>query len=156
MSSYILDDVIENKWLYLLSCLQNEMMSHLACFSSPLQEDFLWGERQTGGGGAVKGPDRDRRRTQQHHTNKHRCQQGVMEPGDNGPNSALFCSSSAEGETVQELWFPVPLNTPFKQHSDWFQCALTTPFSWYTFTVSPKVSRLGHERFILFFYRYFI
>lgn len=137
----------------LLSCLQKQMMAHFARFSPWLQEDVLWGERHTGGGGALKGPDRDRRRTQQHHTDEHRRQQGVMEPGDDGGSGR---SGGAERDTVQELWFPVPLNTPLKQRSDWFQCALMTRFSWYMFTVSLKVSILGHERFLLFFYRHFI
>lgn len=78
-------------------------------------------------------------------------------PGKPQPNPKHFCSS-IKRETLQEFWFPVPLTTYLKQHFDWLQRTLCfiSGFIHKMFTTTPKEFILGHKRFILFFYCYFI
>ena len=126
----------------------------------PVQEDFLWWERQTGGDGIIKRPDGDSCGTQQCHTDKCQREQSVIDRGNLSPTQNIVCSSSSiKWETLQEFWFPVPLSAYIKTtlqlvtaHSDCapFLVSFTQCLLWHQRVI------LGHKRFILFFYYYSI
>ncbi len=68
---------------------------------------------------------------------------------------------SIKRETLQEFWFPVPLTTYLKQHTFrlirvHFDCASFLVSVMRCLLLHPRSLSLGHKRFILFFYCYFI
>ena len=77
-------------------------------FFVPLQEDFLWWERQTGGGRVIERPDGDHCRTQQCHTDKYHREQSMMGRGNPQPDPKHFLQQHRARNTAGVLIFQCP------------------------------------------------
>lgn len=132
----------------------------LCCLLFPLQEDFFWRERKTGGGRIIKRPDGDHCRTQQCHTDKYHREQSMMGRGKPQPNPKHFLQQQRTRNTAGVL-ISSALNYIFKTtHTcrlvERTLTVLSFLVSFMKCLLHPRSLSIGHKRFILFFYCYFI
>ncbi len=127
----------------------------------PLQEDFLWWERQTGGGGVIKRPDGDHCRTQQCHTDKYHREQSMMGWEKPRRNPKHFFRQHQARNTAgvlisSALIYIFKATHTFRLIRVHFDCASFLVSVMRCLLLHPRSLSLGHKRFILFFYCYFI
>lgn len=126
--------------------------------SFPLQEDFFWWEGQTWGGRLTKHPDLCR--TQQCHTDKYSREQSMMGRGHPSPIQNILQQQHRARNTAGVFGFQCPyLHSQNNTRVDWLERTLTVLsflLSFMKCLLHPRSLSVGHKRFILFFYYYFI
>lgn len=127
--------------------------------SFPLQEDFFWWEGQTRGGRLTEHPDLCR--TQQCHTHKYGREQSMMGRGGGIPAQPqnILQQRHRAGNTAGVLISSALISTCPNSNTrvDWLERTATVlSFLLMKCLLHTRSLSVGHKRFILFFYSYFI
>lgn len=168
VSSYILgEDVIENKWFKLFK--QSVVCSDIFCCLAwdvpisnfelclfPIAGRFFLMRRANLRREAYQTPWSLQNTTVSYRQIQPRAKHDG--PGTSQPYPKHFAAAASSKKHCRSFWFPVPLSPLSKQH-DWLERTLTVLsflLSFMKCLLHPRSLSVGHKRFILFFYYYFI